>query len=113
MSRCVRFSQLSLTRQALVRLCQETNFGQIRGLVVREGEPIFEPRPTVLVEVRLDLDEGCRPEINLDDFVLREEVCRLMERLQHAGNTVVERIEVRSGIPRRVVIESILAGVQV
>ncbi len=100
-----RFIQLSTPRQALVRLFQSINFGQVLGIVVQNGDPIFHPEPTVLLDVKLDADEGIRQEAELPDFALRDEVRRLMARLDQLKNGRVERIEVRSGVPRRVVIE--------
>src|SRR5262245_61550373 len=51
----LRFSQLSPSRQALVRLCQEVNYGQILDLQVRDSEPLWDPGPTVLSEFKLDI----------------------------------------------------------
>ena len=50
-----RFSQLSAPRQAFVRLCQSINFGEIRGLVVQDSEPMFNPSPTVLIDLLLEV----------------------------------------------------------
>ncbi len=100
-----RLAQLSAPRQALVRLFQSVNFGQIIGLVIRNGDPVFHPGPTVLLDVKLDADEGERPEADLADFTLRDEVRRLLAHLDQLQNGTVERIEVRSGVPRRVIIE--------
>lgn len=100
-----RFSQLSVPRQALVRLCQSTNYGLIRNLQVRDSEPIFSPPPVVAVDVKLDADEGLRAEVDLPDFELCDEVWRLMARLDDLKNATIERIEVRAGIPRRIVFE--------
>jgi hypothetical protein len=105
----LRFSQLSAPRQVLVRLCQSINFGQICSLEVRDCDPVFNPPPQVLVDVKLDSDEGLRPEINLPDFVLPAEVCRLMDRLDRLKNATIERVEVRAGIARRVVFRARLA----
>jgi hypothetical protein len=55
-SQSLRLSNLSPQRQYLVRLCQRTNFGSIRGLAIRGGEPVFDPPPTLLVDVKLDGD---------------------------------------------------------
>ncbi|MBI3681128.1 MAG: hypothetical protein HY235_12120 [Acidobacteria bacterium] len=107
-----RFSDLCAPRQALVRLLQTVNYGQVRGLVVRAGQPVFHPEPTVLMDVRLDSDESARPEIELADFVLRHEVRRLMAQFDQLKEGVVERIEVRAGIPRRVLIEANLTEVR-
>ena len=101
-------SQLSPSRQALVRLCQSINYGQIQKLHVNAGDPLFHPAPMVLLDVKLDSDEGARPEVNLSDFALCEEVRRLMRRLDELNSGVVERIEVRAGVPRRVLLEALL-----
>src|SRR5258708_6263087 len=97
-----RFSQLSLPRQALVRLCQDMNFGEIRDIEVRDGEPMFGSAPIVLIDVNLDSDEGMRPEAAIPDFELRREVCQLMSRLDEIRDGRIERIEVRAGLPRRI-----------
>jgi len=104
MSKVLRFSQLSASWQALVRLFQSVNYGQIIGVTVRNGEPVFDPSPTVLLDVTLDKDEGGRPELDLADFALRDEVRRLLSHLDQLQNGTVERIEIRSGVPRRVLI---------
>jgi len=100
-----RFSHLSAPRQALVRLCQATNYGLIRNLEVRDSEPVFSPPPVVAVDVKLDADEGPRAEVDLPDFELCDEVWRLMARLDDLKNATIDRIEVRAGIPRRIVFE--------
>jgi hypothetical protein len=100
-----RFSQLSAPCQALVRLCQAVNHGSIRNIRVKDAEPIFTPPPLVLIDIKLDSDEIARPELNLSDFALRDEVKRLMNRLGQLTNGRIERIEVQAGVPRRVVIE--------
>jgi len=78
---------------------------------IENGDPVFHPEPTVLLDVKLDVDEGERQEADLPDFALRVEVRRLMARLDQLKNGRIERIEVRSGIPRRVVIERRLTEV--
>ena len=64
-----------------------------------------------MLDVKLDADESERQEADLPDFALRDEVRRLMARLDQLRNGRIERIEVRSGIPRRVVIERRLTEV--
>ena len=102
----VMLSEISAPRQALVRLCQSVDYGQIIGLQIRDREPVFNPPPTVLLDVKLDADCGPRREAALDDFALREEVHRLLDRFDRIENGRLDRIEVRAGIPRRVLIET-------
>jgi hypothetical protein len=99
----LRFSQLSAPRKALVRLCQRINHGAIQGHCVRNGEPVFSPPPVVLVDVKLDSDDAPRLELDLPDFELCGQVCRLMRELHALGTGMIEHIEVRGGIPRRIV----------
>ena len=102
----LRFSDLSPARQALVRLCQGVNFGQILDLQVANAEPLWNPGPTILSEVRLDIEEAPRPEGALADFRLSSEIQRLMCQLDPFKDGRVEKIEIRQGIPRRLVLSS-------
>jgi len=105
-----RFSELSGPRQALVRLCQSINHGLIEALRIADGEPTFIPAPTVLLDVKLDQDEGPRPEVELCDFELCGELRRLMRRIDGIKDGKVARLEIRGGIPRRVIFESTTIG---
>jgi hypothetical protein len=106
-----RFTQLSVPWQVLVRICQSIDYGQVLRLGVRDCEPVFDPPPTMLVDVKLDASEDARPELDLADFVLRDEIRRLFAQLEQLRDGTVERIECRSGIPRRVIIERRLTEV--
>ena len=105
-NRALRFSELSNPRQKLVRLCQAINHGCIEKLEVEHAEPVFDPPPMVLKNVKLDADEGPRPELSLTDFVVSDEVLRLMSLLDELKCGTVRHVEVRAGIPRRIVLES-------
>ena len=108
-AKTLRFSQLSASRQVLVRLCQNINFGQVQDLHVRNSELVWDPAPTVLSEIKLDIEEAPRPENELSDFKLSAQIQRLMRRLDQLRDGRIERIEVREGIPRRLVLTSRLA----
>jgi hypothetical protein len=112
-AKALRFSDLSPPRQELLRLCQSTNFGSIRGLEIKEGQPVFEPPPVLLIDLKLDSGDPPRPEANLTDFDLSEEVVRLMQRLDELTTTTIDSLEVRAGIPRRVIFRAALKGVSV
>jgi hypothetical protein len=53
-------------------------------------------------DVKLDADEGARPELSLADFVVSDEVMRLMSLLDRMKCGTIRRVEVRSGVPRRI-----------
>jgi hypothetical protein len=99
----ILFSQVSQPRQALIRLCQTINHGSIEDLQVEHSEPVFDPWPLILKDVKLDSDEGPRPELALGDFVVSDEILRLMSHLDEMKGGTLRRVEVREGIPRRIV----------
>lgn len=103
--RTLRFSAVSPRRQQLIRICQALHFGAIRAICVQDGEAFLEPA-SLLAEERLDLPEGARPELRLDDFNLCQEWRWLLARFDEIQNGTIERIDLRAGIPRRVLIES-------
>lgn len=102
-AKTLRFSQLSASRQALVRLCQKIDHGSIEDLKVEHADPVFDPLPVVLKDVKLDSDEESRPELNLADFVLNDEILRLARRLDEMKFGTIRRLEVRAGVPRRII----------
>ena len=104
MKTALRFSQLSPSRKALVRLCQDLNFGSILKVTVANGDVSFDPQPQVIADVRLDDEAGARAESELGDFTLRPEVCRLFAQIDALKNGTIEKIVVHSGIPRRVIL---------
>jgi len=105
MDKPLRFLQLSAPRRHLVRLCQSTNYGHLQDLAIEFHEPILSPESVVLVDVRLDSEDTARRELALGDFVLCREICRLMSVLDQVGNGKISRLEVRAGIPRRIILE--------
>ena len=106
MPKPLRLLELSPARQALVRLFQATNYGEIRQLQVKDAEPVLNPAPIVVLDLKLDTDEEPRPEIALADFALGHEVCCLLDRLDEIEDGEIERISILAGIPRRLVFQS-------
>jgi len=101
----IRFSDLSQSRQHLIRICQTTNFGSILDLVVQGGEPVLAASTSnVLEEVKLGAESSARPEALFPDFVLCREFSQLMALLDRIANAKLSKIEIRAGLPRRVLI---------
>jgi hypothetical protein len=97
-------SSLSAGRQRLLEMMQVLNFGRIEHLSITAGEPVFHPPPKVTREVKFGADNGPRPESSLDDFVLKVEVRELFDAITEIGDGVIERIEVRHGLPFRMIV---------
>ncbi len=91
-------------------MCETINYGSIEYLEVRNGEPTFDPAPVMLRDLKLDSDEGPRPELALADFVVSSEILRLMRHLDEMKLGTLRRVEVRGGIPRRILLESQALG---
>lgn len=94
-------SSLSHSRARLIECMQRLDFGSIEHLVVRDGEPVLDPPPCVIRDVKFGGENGPRPESNLDDFVLRAQVLDLLARLGSIGNGTIRCLEVKHGLPFR------------
>lgn len=101
----LRFSGLSAPLRGLVRLCRETGYGRIEDLEVAGGEPILGPDALVLVDIKLDAAPSPEDQPNDRDFVLSAEVVRLIAVLDGIHDGRVSSIEIRAGLPRRIVFE--------
>ena len=98
-----RFSFLSSERKTFVRAGQQLNFGWITNLLVQRGEPVFGSETRTRVNLKLDGDNGPRPEIELADFALSSELVKFFVQLQTIGDGVIDEVEIRAGLPRRIV----------
>jgi len=97
-------ADLSPRRVGLLELMQSINFGRIEGLVVRDGEPVLDPRPRIVREVKFGGDNGPRPELGAGDFVLKAQVVELFGFFDRLQDGVVELIEVKHGLPFRMMV---------
>ena len=105
-----RFSKISRPRQILIRLCQHVNYGSILNVRVAGGDVCFETPPDVVADVKLDGEITGRPELDLGDFALPVESCRLLAQIDSLKNGVLEKIVVHDGIPRRVILRGPVSG---
>jgi hypothetical protein len=83
---------------------QGLNFGTIEHLEIAGGEPVLDPPPKVTREVKFGAENGARPESSLDDFALKNQVLELFDAITEIGDGVIERIEVRHGLPFRMTV---------
>jgi hypothetical protein len=82
---------------------QRIVFGRIEGLAVRNGEPVLNPRPRIVRDIKLGSDSAPAPA--KDDFQLKNQVTELLEHLEQLGTGTVECLEVRHGLPFRLTLE--------
>jgi len=100
---------LSLAQQRLIELMQRINFGRIEGLSVRRGQPVLDPPPRVVREIKFGGENGPRPEATKQDFELKALVRDLFAHLEAMGNGVVRCIEIKHGLPFRMTVEEVFA----
>ena len=68
----VAVRSLSLrSKRELLHCMQRIGFGSIRELHVRGGQPIFDPQPVILREIKLGGENGPRPQLGAADYVLK------------------------------------------
>ena len=105
MTGTVTLASLPPARERLVKLMQEINFGRVEGLVVRDGDPVFDRPPRVLREVKLCAENGPRPEIGKEDFALKAQVRDLFAQMEAMGDGIIRCLEVKHGLPFKMTIE--------
>ena len=98
-------ASLSAPRRRLLETMQRLNFGRIEDLEVRNGDPVFNPAPRIVQDIKLGGENGPRPELGAADFVLKSQVAEFFDHLSRLGNGSVETIEVKHGLPFKLVIE--------
>jgi hypothetical protein len=97
---------LSTPQQRLLETFQRTNYGRIEGLAVRGGQPQFDPPPRIVKDVKLGApDNGTRPELQSGNFGLKREHLELFELLKRVGDGTIECIEIKGGLPFRLMVE--------
>ena len=105
----VVFSSLSPAWQQLVRLMQSLRHGRLRNVVVRDGEPTFDPPPTAVRVVKLDRPNQKHPTIETADFPLRREVLDLVAHVRAMKQGTIERLEIVNGMPQLAEVAELVA----
>jgi hypothetical protein len=99
-------SSLSTPQKRLLEILQKVNYGRVEDLSIRGGEPMFNPPPRIVRDVKLGAaDNGARPELESADFALKREHVELFESLRRLGDGAIEAIEIKAGLPFRLIIE--------
>ncbi len=101
--RPLRLHDLSSAQQRLVKTMQEIAFGRIESLSVLRGEPVFDQDTKVIRERKFGTDGEALPQPCLTDFGLKRQVCELLQELMAIQNGRVACLEVRHGLPFRLI----------
>jgi len=101
---------LSPAKARLLALMQQLNWGRIESLHVSDGEPLFEPPPRIVRDIKLGSENGPRNKPFRQDFFVKIQLSELFMELEELGEGVVERLEVKRGLPYRLRVETPLEG---
>ncbi len=100
---------LSAARVDLLELMQSINFGRIERLRIRNGEPVFDPHPVVVREIKFGGENGPRPELGNGDFLLKQQVVELFAFFDETRNGVIDVLEIKHGLPFRMIVTEVPA----
>jgi len=95
---------LSVRRAGLLELMQSVNFGRIEGLAVLDGEPVLDPPPRIVREIKFGGENGPRPELHAGNFLLKTQVVELFEHFDRLGDGTIEVLEIKHGLPFRMLV---------
>lgn len=98
-------ASLSAGRRRLVEMMQQLNFGRIEDLEIRSGEPLFNPAPRVVQDIKIGGENGPRPESLFPDFLLKNQVIELFEHFDRLCDATIASIDVKHGLPFKLVVE--------
>lgn len=97
-------NDLSARRAGLLELMQTINFGRIEGLAVLDGDPVLDPLPRVIREVKFGGENGPRPELDAGNFLLKTQVVELFQHFDQLGDGTIEVLEIKHGLPFRMLV---------
>jgi hypothetical protein len=92
--------------QRLIELMQRVNFGRIERLLIQDGQPVYDPSPRLIREIKFCGENGPRPEVAIEDFALKAQVIDLFRTFDEVRNGVIEVLEVKHGLPFRMAVET-------
>lgn len=96
---------LPAPRRLLVETMERIGFGRIEGLTVRDGQPVFNPPPRIIHEIKIAGENNPRSGLPAADFELKHQVLELFDHLTRLQTGKLESIEVRHGLPSRIILE--------
>ena len=66
---------------------------------------MFQPAPRIIQDIKIGGENGPRPELTIEDFALKSSVIELFDHLARIGDGTLESIEVKYGMPFKLVVE--------
>jgi len=84
---------------------QKLKFGRIERLAIRNGEPLFDPPPRIVREVKFGGENVPPLEKASATFALKSQVIDLFRQLDGISFGQIEVLEIKHGLPFRMLVE--------
>ena len=88
----------STSRRSLLAICREIHFGRIEEFDIRAGEPILDPPPQVVREIKFS-GENQTPSKQDGEIQLRNQTVDLFAWFDQLRDCHVRYLEVKHGLP--------------
>jgi hypothetical protein len=98
---------ISSKASRLFELMQSISFGRIESLHIRAGEPVFDPPPRILREIKLASPDQ---QSSHSDYLNKPQVRELLEIFRQVGDGVIDVLEIRHSLPFKVTFSDQLVG---
>ena len=105
----IHTSSLGQDPRRLIALMQRIGFGRIDSLRVVGGQPVFDPPPRVVREVKLGAERSSLEHDCSADFTVKRAFVDLLAEFA-AVDTANVAIEIRHGLPVRLIVEEVASG---
>jgi hypothetical protein len=102
-------ASVSRPRKRLIEMMQEVNFGRIERLTIQGREPVYDPASRIVREIKFGGENGARPELQAEDFLLKSQVLELFGFLDKFCDGVIDVIEIKHGLPFRIIVSEVAA----
>ena len=104
MKNAVTKATLTPARKRLLEMMQEINHGRIGGLKVHNGQPVFDPPPTVVRLFLFSKNNGPNTCRGNDSFVLKKKMAELFEIFDREQFLLIKELIIENGLPVRMIV---------
>jgi len=106
----IALSDITGNRRQLVEMMLEINFGQIEGLRIKAGDPVFDPPPEIIREIIFGKENNANRHIRKTDYTLKRHVIELFEVMDRIGDGIIRALAIQNGLPVRMKLEKKYRG---
>jgi hypothetical protein len=83
---------------------QRIGYSRIEQINVIGGEPILDPKPRVVLDIKFGSDEA-NSAVVADDFALKKQVIEFLACLENIGTGSISCLHVKAGLPFKLELE--------